>query len=237
MTLAAECPFGSNADIQPTPRSLGLDRPLWVDSGHSKPRGRQTTGCFKWLEARLTAWQRLDAYPLVMNVRVRDPKQLSLPPVTMDWTLDFASGELKQAVAYWKSRCGERRYPARVDLNPKDMVRFLKHVMLVDVQHMSATSRAYRIRLAGTSVEQVYGPITGHQIDEALPPVISDRWRECFDAVATANRPLRLTGRVGFEYMTWLQGEVLVAPLGEEGNPISMIFVVFVCREDARSLG
>ena len=90
-----------------------------------------------------------------MNVRVRDPKQLSLPPVPMDWTLDFASGELKKASAYWKSCCGERTHPARADLIPKDMVRFLKHVMLVDVQHMWVTSRAYRVRLAGTSVEQV----------------------------------------------------------------------------------
>jgi hypothetical protein len=155
----------------------------------------------------------------------------------MDWTLDFASGELKKASAYWKSRCGERTHPARADLIPKDMVRFLKHVMLVDVQHMSVTSRAYRVRLAGTSVEQVYRPITGHQIDEVLPRTISDRWQGCFDAVATANRPLRLTGCVGFEHMTWLQGEVFVAPLGEEGNPISMIFAAFVCSEDAPSLG
>jgi hypothetical protein len=152
----------------------------------------------------------------------------------MDWTLDFANGELKQAMVYWKSRCGERTYPARADLNPRDMGRFLKHVALIHVHHMSVALRAYRIRLAGTYIEQVFGPISGHQIDEVLPPAISNRWQKCFDAVATANRPLRLTGRVGFEHKSWLEGEVLLAPLGDEGCPITMIFVAFVSRADAQ---
>jgi hypothetical protein len=171
-----------------------------------------------------------------MNVRHRDPTQLALPPVTLDWTLDFASSELKQAMAYWRSCCGQRKRPAREDLNPVGMAAFLKHVVLIDVHHMPGAKRAYRVRLAGTYVEQVYGPISGHQVHEVLPPAISDRWQKCFDAVVAANRPLRLTGRVGFKNKSWLNGEILLAPLGDEGCPVSMIFIAFVWRTAAQSV-
>ena len=165
---------------------------------------------------------------LVMDVRDRPDLDLSLPPIALDWKLDFASGELKQALAYWNSCRGERKRPTRADLNPVDMSKFLKNVALFDVRYTSTTVRAFRVRLAGTNVEQVYGPISGHVIDEVLPAEIAARWQWCLDAVCEADRPLRLTGRVGFEDKYWLTGEILVAPLGDEMRPVSMIFAAFV---------
>ena len=168
-----------------------------------------------------------------MDVRIRDPMEMSLPPVTLDWTLDFTSRELKQALAYWSSRCGKRKRPMREDLHPAAMAPFLRHVTLIDVRHLAMGVRAYRIRLAGTYVEQVFGPISGQRVDAVLPPPISARWHKCFDTVCESDRPLRLTGRVGFEDKSWLTGEVFLAPLGDEARPPSMIFAAFVWQQDA----
>lgn len=169
-----------------------------------------------------------------MDVRIRDPMEMSLPPVTLDWTLDFTSRELKQALAYWTSRCGQRKRPLREDLHPAAMAPFLRHVTLIEVRHLAMGEHSYRIRLAGTYVEQVFGPISGHRIDAVLPPPISVRWQKCFDTVCETERPLRLTGRVGFEDKSWLTGEVLLAPLGDEARPIAMIFAAFVWQQDAQ---
>ncbi len=168
-----------------------------------------------------------------MDVRIQDPLELSLPPVTQDWTLGFVREELKQALAYWKACCGDRKRPERADMNPAGMSQFLKHVALFEVRHLSPTTRAYRVRLAGTNVEQVFGSISGQRIDHVLPAAISARWQKCLDTVFEEDRPLRLTGRAGFEDKTWLVGEVLLAPLGDEARPISMIFGAFVWQQDA----
>jgi hypothetical protein len=100
------------------------------------------------------------------------------------------------------------------------------------VRHVSATKRTYRIRLAGTHVEKVFGSISGHRIDQVLPAAIAARWQQCLDTVVEADRPLRLTGRAGFENKSWLVGEVLLAPLGDEARPVSMILAVFVWQAD-----
>ena len=168
-----------------------------------------------------------------MDVRDRADLNLSLPPIALDWKLDFASGELKQALAYWNSCRGERKRPLRSDLNPAEMSKFLKNVALLDVRYTSMSTRIFRVRLAGTNVEQVYGPISGHVIDEVLPAEISVRWQKCLDIVCDADRPLRLTGQVGFEGKYWLTGEVLIAPLGDEVRPVSMLFAAFVWQRDA----
>lgn len=162
-----------------------------------------------------------------MDVRIQDPLELSLPPVTLDWSLNFESEELKRAFAYWKMSCGERERPERADLTPSGMSHFLRHVALIEVRWQSSTVRAYRVRLAGTYVEQVFGPITGQRIDHALPAAIATRWHECLETVFKADRPLRLTGRVGFENKSWLSGEVLIAPLGDSARPIEMMFAAF----------
>lgn len=167
-----------------------------------------------------------------MDVRSRDPQQLALPAVTLDWDLGFVSPELKQALAYWRSCCGSRKRPERAELKPKNMSKFLKHLALVEVQAVTPAARAYRVRLAGSSVEQVYGQISGQSIDEALPSAIAARWQKYLDAVCQADRPLRLTGRVGFQNKSWISGEILLAPLGSESGPISTIFAAFDWQHD-----
>ena len=151
----------------------------------------------------------------------------SVSPLTFDWQVRFEQEPTRLAYAYWKECRRDRPMPSRVDLNPVAMQKFTKHVGLIDVNESAEASRTYFIRRAGTSWEEVYGPITGHFTHEFLSPAIEKSWRDVFDAVVAAKAPVRVVTRIDFQGKTWLRCEMFVAPLGEK-NEVAMLFMTFV---------
>lgn len=107
------------------------------------------------------------------------------------------------------------------------MRAFLPYVGLVDVVPGSGSRADYRIRLAGSHVECVFGQITGRSLQRFLPPDIDARWRHAFDLTIEAAAPLRFTGRVSFEHRTWLESETLLAPLVSAQGRMDMLFAGF----------
>jgi hypothetical protein len=171
-----------------------------------------------------------------MGVRDRDLIGIDSPPVTLDWDLNFESRELKEALKYWQSCCGGHSRPARASMNPAGMTKFLPLITLVDVHQPAGGARGYRIRLAGSNVEQIYGNLTGRLIEDALPPAIAARWRNCLDIAYEADRPLRLTGQAAIGNKRWLTGEILLAPLGDPNGPISMFFGVIFWKHERNAV-
>ncbi|HEY2444594.1 MAG TPA: PAS domain-containing protein [Rhizomicrobium sp.] len=151
----------------------------------------------------------------------------ALPPVTYDATLSFAHPALVKAFAYWNSRRGERAMPARADIRPQDMRGFLPHVALIEVQPGPGDKRDYFVRLAGTSVEEVLGRRSGRPLTEGLDAALAERWRAQFDVVLASRQPLRATGRVAYDNKSWLEAEILYAPLSEDGATVGMVFIAF----------
>ncbi|MDE2631414.1 MAG: hypothetical protein KGM97_10545, partial [Alphaproteobacteria bacterium] len=64
-----------------------------------------------------------------------------------------------------------------------------------------------------------------------IPPHIEPSWRAVFDAVRTAQKPLRVATRIDFQNKTWLNCEMFVAPLGKDGQ-VSMLFMTFAAWTD-----
>ena len=157
----------------------------------------------------------------------------SLPPIALDESLSFVQPATIAALAYWNSKLGGRPMPSRADLDPREMRRFMPHVALVELRRTPQGDQDYFIRLVGTNIEQVFGQLTGQLISEFLPPEIEVRWRRMFDAARDAASPVRITGRVAFQRKTWLQCELMIAPLGTDGKTISMFFVA-VATWDAK---
>ncbi len=155
----------------------------------------------------------------------------SLPPIAVDDSLSFVQPATIAALAYWKSKLGGRSMPARADLDPREMRSFMPHIALVELRQTADGSQDYYIRLSGTNIEQVFGRLTGQLISEFLPPEIEARWRRMFDAARDAGAPVRITGRVAFQRKTWLQCELMIAPLGTDGKTISMFFVAVATWE------
>jgi hypothetical protein len=168
---------------------------------------------------------------LAACVRSDQPRQIlepALSPVTVDWDLDFAREPLRKALGYWVSLCKDRTMPRRQELNPYRMRAFLPHVNLVQVVRESPGKPVdYIMTLEGQHTHEVYGAVGRRRLHEVLPPAIEERWRRGFGLVLEAARPARFSSSMHVGGKPWLQGEALVAPLGDEINGIEAFFAVF----------
>lgn len=147
-------------------------------------------------------------------------------PMTFEWDVGLEHPMTKCGYAYWLGCRGKRAMPSRSDLNPSAMRAFAAHVGLIEIRGHSTERPDYFVRLAGSEWEDVYGQMTGHTLDEFLPPHIEERWNRVFDAVRTSVAPLRVTTGIEFQKKTWLSCEMFVAPLGDAQTP-TMLFMTF----------
>jgi hypothetical protein len=87
-------------------------------------------------------------------------------PVT-DFAQQLDHADLRDFHAYWLSkRCG-KRVPARADIDPVELQRFLPNIFMMDVIDGGAR---FRYRLIGTAVGTALGDYSGRYVDEALAP-------------------------------------------------------------------
>lgn len=147
-------------------------------------------------------------------------------PIYVERDLSFRDPLNRQALAYWRSKAAARALPARADLDPVDMRGFVANVALVESLAGGDDSGRpiFRIRLAGTAVEDVFGHLTGKALGE-LPEYFAARWRDLFQAGVDARVPLRATTRVTLERREHLTAEALLAPLSDDRTSVSMLFV------------
>lgn len=155
-------------------------------------------------------------------------------PNHFDWTLKFEREPTRLAYEYWASRRDGRAMPSRADLDPVAMRKFTPHVGLVEIRSTETGAVDYLIRRSGSRWDDVYGPMTGKFLHDFLPPHIEPTWRESFDAVRQAKAPVRLNAQVDFQDKSWLHIEMLIAPLGENGQ-VTMLFTSFVAWSKALS--
>jgi hypothetical protein len=138
----------------------------------------------------------------------------------------FASQELNEMHAYWLAKRGARRMPSRRDIDPTEIPRLLRNVMLIDVLHDPIR---FRYRLVGTNVVDATGENrTSKCFDSvdffAANPIV----REQYAAAVTTGEPVhslepfyRLDTRR--EYAV----ERLMLPLSADGVAVDMILVYF----------
>ncbi len=149
----------------------------------------------------------------------------SRPPIIVDYDLQFRQPQLGAALAYWRSRCRDRAMPARADLDPIDMREFLANVLLAEVV-VGRRDPQLRMRLAGTAIEAIFGPMTGKPLAEALPPDMVSRWALLAETVLAARGPVRFVTRIAYRAQEFVTAEALAAPLSGNGTDIDMMFAV-----------
>jgi hypothetical protein len=155
-----------------------------------------------------------------------------LPPFVIDKSLAFTRSATIKALEYWRSRKGDRAMPSRADISPAALRNVLPQIGLVDVPAAGDAPTHYVVRLAGDAITQVFGPLNGKAIDAHLPPEILERWVACFEAVRISAAPARITSRVVYQNKTWLQAEVLLAPLGQDDRVVMLFGAVDVWPAD-----
>jgi hypothetical protein len=138
----------------------------------------------------------------------------------------FASQEMNEIHDYWLAKRGERRMPSRWDINPTEIPRMLRNLMLIDVLYAPIR---FRYRLIGTNIVDATGENrTGKCFDSvdfiAANPIV----RKQYVAAATTGAPVhstesfhRLDNRLVYE------AERLLLPLSSDGVAVDMILVYF----------
>src|SRR5215475_13818177 len=101
----------------------------------------------------------------------------------------FATPELNDLHAYWLAKRGERRMPSRWDIEPGQLRRLLRNLMLVDVLYNPIR---FRYRLIGANIVDATGEDrTGKCFDTvdfiAANPMITEQ----YVAVSTTGEPVR----------------------------------------------
>jgi hypothetical protein len=127
----------------------------------------------------------------------------------------------EELFAYWASRRQGSRLPCRANIHPAHFKRHLPTVSLIDVDK---DPRAYRLRLAGTGLYNVYGrEITGRTLEEIYSASAADYWRRELDHVVEDRRPAVGIHNLGWRGAPHLSILWIRFPLASNGADVDMI--------------
>lgn len=138
--------------------------------------------------------------------------------------LDQATPKLRLGYRYWDSKRAGRRMPARVDIDPAEMVPFLSHVVLMDVLRDPLD---FRYRLMGTTVDS---HMTRHYTGLRLSEVPHQRspsaiWTN-FETVARDGAPLQTNVPYVGPHKEFLRVQDMIMPLSADGRTVDILFAV-----------
>jgi hypothetical protein len=151
--------------------------------------------------------------------------------------LSTCTSDIQAVYAYWKSKAGDRRMPARADIEPFDLVPYLPSIMLVDVlaeperPYTATTSprRRYVYRLVGTLEVAVRGmDPTGRSVAThafGQDPQLALR---NYDAVVEQAGPLLdRSEEMSFD-QSFADLDAIFLPLSNDGVNVNMVLVYTV---------
>jgi len=162
------------------------------------------------------------------------PESLRLSPFNLylDPLLAFQDARLKELHAYWAGKRRGRAMPARADLNPSEFVSHLPAVFLVGVENQSRQPDAFRVRLMGTALNELFGfDMTRVTLADGLAPDQARRIAKILAIVCELRRPIRIHGRLA---LPGRPGETPVEaalfPLSASGRHVDVLFGEIVKR-------
>jgi hypothetical protein len=135
---------------------------------------------------------------------------------------DIRDARLQRLFAYWKSKAGARRMPARKDLDPLEMKEWLGNLILVEFP--TGKFLEYRYRLEGTNIEQFYNARrTGRGVEamtaESERKSVLPQWEIVFDQ----GRPAYYEADIWSSEGKLARQIKLLLPLSDDGEHVNMI--------------
>jgi len=154
----------------------------------------------------------------------------SFEPVALD---ELENPLVVKAVAYWRSLCRGRRFPARNDLNPRALSPFQSHMVLLKVIDGGAD---FEYRFVGEAQADAYNrPVQGRRMSELAAesdtgPAIFAGYRH----IQRSGEPFALRGWAGKVYAraNFVYCESVALPLGDTNDMVDhlIVFSAFVPR-------
>jgi hypothetical protein len=145
----------------------------------------------------------------------------------LDPSLTAVNSKIRDAIAYWKAKRGDRLAPMREDMNPREIKSFLPNFQ---IRELVDGGPAYRARLMGTAiVAAMKEDITGHLFDETTQRPAARRALRAVRWVIEHKEPLRtFAERTAVEGQDFLSHESVFLPLSSDGKTIDQLAVVGV---------
>jgi len=126
--------------------------------------------------------------------------------------LDAAENPLlRRVLALWTGRKGERVFPAREELSPRDLGPALPYLTLCEVLDGGAD---FRLRIVGEEVLAAYGHHLKGRTLGSLVDEIGSTMLDAYRGVVSSRTPLLLHGWFEHERQQIFLREVLILPLG-----------------------
>ena len=128
--------------------------------------------------------------------------------------------DLRRLLDYWRAKCGDRRFPRRADIDPIDFSFMLERIALTEV-HLG--ERRFRLRVVGSWWSGLVGfESTGMWMDDWPHANQRQLTVDTYDSLIAARRPLVAVRRAWVDDRK-LDYEIMLLPLSEDGDRISMI--------------
>ena len=129
--------------------------------------------------------------------------------------------DLRRLLEYWRGKCGERPFPRRADIDPIDLSFMLGRIALTEVH--GEQPRRFRMRLVGTFWRELSGvELSGSWVEDLPTASLRDLTIGFYEAMIAARKP-RFAVRDAIVDDKLLRYEIMLLPLSEDGNGISMI--------------
>lgn len=137
---------------------------------------------------------------------------MQLKRVYKQVALDAAENPLlRRVLAVWTVKKGERPFPAREELSPRDLAPALPYLTLSEVLDGGSD---FRLRIVGEEVLAAYGHHLKGRTLSSLADEIGGTMLEAYRNVVCHQAPLLLHGWFEHERHQLFQREVLIMPLG-----------------------
>ena len=141
-------------------------------------------------------------------------------PSSSAFRAQLVAAEQRQLYDYWRTKCGKRALPSRADINPADFARLLPGVCLVE----RPEGGAFKIRLAGTRLREVYGrEVTGEPVGSLEPAGAPGYWQNICQQVSDTLSPAQGVIRAPAASQDHLVQFWLRLPLGTTAGKLEMI--------------
>jgi hypothetical protein len=129
---------------------------------------------------------------------------------------------LREALAYWQRKRGERAMPCRRDIDPAELPFWLlPHLQLTDAIE---GGRRFRYRLVGTAIVGAFGAeFTGKHVDELPSGNGLDVAHAFYDTVCDAKQPVFARSAYNATKGVSRITNRLLLPLSEDGREVSAI--------------
>jgi hypothetical protein len=148
-------------------------------------------------------------------------------PVVPEFLAAARDWRIAAGYRYWlakKEALAGDLIPGRQHIHADEMVAFLPHVLLFDIERTGEMLR-FRHRLTGSHFYELFGKeVTGLYVEQAGSAEAGAIVHERFSSIVRTKQPIYGVAPVAVKSREFLQYEHLTLPLASDGQIIDMLF-------------